>query len=45
MRQGEEDTLKLMLWRGQVLLGMVMLDELRALSYLVNRPEVIGAAW
>jgi dienelactone hydrolase len=39
-RQGEEDTFKLMLWRGQVLWGMMMFDELRALGYLANRPEV-----
>jgi cephalosporin-C deacetylase-like acetyl esterase len=29
-----------MLWRGQVLWGMMMFDELRALSYLASRPEV-----
>ncbi|MDT7810119.1 MAG: hypothetical protein QOJ42_35 [Acidobacteriaceae bacterium] len=39
-RQDEEDTFKLMLWRGQVLWGMMMFDELRALSYLASRPEV-----
>src|ERR1700751_472567 len=39
-RQGEEDTFKLMLWRGQVLWGMMMFDELRALNYLASRPEV-----
>jgi dienelactone hydrolase len=38
--QGEEDVFKLMLWRGQVLWGMMMFDELRALSYLAGRPEV-----
>ena len=38
--QGEEDTFKLMLWRGQVLWGMMMFDELRALDYLLSRPEV-----
>jgi len=38
--QGEEDTFKLMLWRGQVLWGMMMFDELRALDYLSARPEV-----
>lgn len=37
---GEEDTFKLMLWRGQVLWGMMMFDELRALDYLRSRPEV-----
>jgi hypothetical protein len=39
-RQGEEDAFKLMLWRGQVLWGMMMFDELRALGYLASRPEV-----
>jgi dienelactone hydrolase len=38
--RGEEDLFKLMLWRGQVLWGMMMFDELRALSYLSSRPEV-----
>jgi dienelactone hydrolase len=38
--QGEEDTFKLMLWRGQVLWGMMMFDELRAFDYLSRRPEV-----
>ncbi len=37
---GEEDAFKLMLWRGQVLFGMMMFDELRALDYLAARPEV-----
>ncbi|MFB3923323.1 MAG: dienelactone hydrolase family protein [Terriglobia bacterium] len=39
-RTGEEDAFKLMLWRGQVLFGMMMLDEFRALDYLASRPEV-----
>jgi hypothetical protein len=38
--RGEEDAFKLMLWRGQTLWGMMMLDEFRALSYLASRPEV-----
>ena len=38
--QGEEDTFKLMLWRGRVLWGMMMFDEFRALDYLASRPEV-----
>ena len=38
--QGEEDAFKLMLWRGQVLWGMMMFDEFRALTYLAGRPEV-----
>jgi dienelactone hydrolase len=29
-----------MLWQGQVLWGMMMFDEFRALSYLVSREEV-----
>ena len=37
---GEEDAFKLMLWRGQLLWGMMMFDELRALDYLASRPEV-----
>jgi dienelactone hydrolase len=39
-RTGEEDAFKLMLWRGQVLWGMMMFDEFRALDYLAGRPEV-----
>lgn len=38
--QGEENAFKLMLWRGQVLYGMMMFDEFRALDYLAGRPEV-----
>ena len=37
---GEQDTFKLMLWRGRVLYGMMMFDEYRALDYLASRPEV-----
>lgn len=37
---GEEDAFKLMLWKGQVLYGMMMFDEFRALDYLASRPEV-----
>jgi len=37
---GEEDAFKLMLWKGQVLFGMMLFDELRALDYLASRPEV-----
>jgi hypothetical protein len=37
---GEEDTFKLMLWRGQVLWGMMMFDEFRALDCLASLPEV-----
>ena len=39
-RQGEEDAFKLALWRGQVLWGLMMFDEFRALDYLARRPEV-----
>lgn len=39
-QRGEEDTFGLMLWRGQVLWGMMMFDEFRAFSYLAGRPEV-----
>lgn len=39
-RTGEEDTFKLMLWRGQVLWGMMMFDEFRAVDYLASRSEV-----
>ncbi len=38
--RGEEDAFKQMLWRGQVLFGMMMFDEFQALSYLASRPEV-----
>lgn len=39
-RIGEQDAFKLMLWRGQVLFGMMMFDEFRALDYLASRSEV-----
>jgi len=39
-RTGEEDAFKLMLWKGQVLFGMMMFDEFRALDYLASRSEV-----
>lgn len=39
-RTGEEDAFKRMLWRGQVLYGMMMFDEHRAVDYLISRPEV-----
>jgi dienelactone hydrolase len=38
--RGEEDAFKLMLWRGQVLWGLMMFDEFRAFNYLAERPEV-----
>ncbi len=37
---GEEDAFKRMLWKGQVLFGMMMFDEFRALDYLASRLEV-----
>jgi len=40
--QGEENAFKLMLWKGQVLYGMMMFDEIRAMDYLASRPEVDG---
>ncbi len=36
----EADTFKAMLWQGRVLWGMMVYDSLRALDYLVSRPEV-----
>jgi len=39
-RNGEWDTFKLMLWKGQVLWGMMLFDEQQALTYLCSRPEV-----
>ncbi len=39
-KRGEEDAFKLMLWQGQVLYGMMMFDEFRALDLLASRPEV-----
>ncbi len=39
-RQGESDTFKEMLWRGRVLWGMMLYDEVQAVSYLASRPEV-----
>ncbi|MEJ7618742.1 MAG: alpha/beta hydrolase family protein [Pyrinomonadaceae bacterium] len=38
--QGETDAFKLMLWRGQLLWGMMMFDEFQAVSYLCSRPEI-----
>lgn len=36
----ESDTFKLMLWRGQVMWGMMVYDSLKAIDYLVGRPDV-----
>ncbi len=38
--QGEMDAFKEMLWRGRVLWGMMMFDEVQAVSYLASRAEV-----
>jgi dienelactone hydrolase len=39
-KRSELDTFKEMLWKGQVLWGMMVYDNLRALDYLISRPEV-----
>jgi acetyl esterase/lipase len=39
----ELDMFKAMLWRGQVLWGMMVYDSLRAMDWLVARPEVDSA--
>ncbi len=39
-RTGEWDTFKLMLWKGQVLWGMMLFEEVQAVTYLSSRPEV-----
>ncbi len=36
----EEDAFKAMLWQGQVLWGMMVYDSLRALDFLLERPDV-----
>ena len=36
----ESDIFKEMLWRGQVMWGMMVYDSIRAMDYLVTRPEV-----
>lgn len=38
--QGESDAFKKMIWQGQVLFGMMIFDEHRALDYLASRAEV-----
>ncbi|MCM8768772.1 MAG: acetylxylan esterase [Candidatus Omnitrophica bacterium] len=40
--RSESETFKEMLWKGQVLWGMMVYDHLRAVDYLVSRPEVDG---
>jgi Abhydrolase family len=39
-RDGEWDAFKKMIWYGQVLFGMMIFDEHRAIDYLISRPEV-----
>jgi hypothetical protein len=39
----ETEIFKEMLWRGQVLWGMMVYDSLRAVDYLVSRPDVDAA--
>ena len=47
--EGEGNAFKVMLWKGQVLYGMMMFDEFRAMDYLASRAEVdnqrLGARW
>jgi len=38
--RAESATFKSMLWKGQVMWGMMVYDSLRALDYLVSRPDV-----
>ena len=38
--RSESELFKEMLWRGQVLWGMMVYDSLRAVDYLIGRPEV-----
>jgi acetyl esterase/lipase len=39
----EPDMFKAMLWKGEVLWGMMVYDSLRAVDYLVSRPDVDAA--
>jgi hypothetical protein len=39
----ESDMFKAMLWQGRVLWGMMVYDSLRAIDYLVSRPDVDAA--
>jgi len=43
-RQGrtESEIFKEMLWRGQVMWGMMVYDSLKAMDYLVGRPDVMA---
>ena len=38
-RNGEWDAFKLMLWKGQVLYGMMLFDEFQAVTYLTRPPR------
>lgn len=38
----EQDVFKEMLWKGQVLWGMMVYDTIRAVDYLASRPDVDG---
>ena len=38
--RSEMDTFKEMLWKGQVLWGMMVYDSIRGIDYLASRPEV-----
>ncbi len=38
-KRSELDVFKEMLWKGQVLWGMMVYDSLRAINYLISRPE------
>ena len=38
--RSEQDTFKYMLWHGQVMWGMMVYDSIRAVDYLVSRPDV-----
>jgi len=38
----ESEIFKEMLWRGRVMWGMMVYDSLRALDYLVSRPDVVA---
>ncbi|HDM77183.1 MAG TPA: alpha/beta hydrolase [Deltaproteobacteria bacterium] len=39
----ESEIFKEMLWQGQVMWGMMVFDSLRALDYLISRPDVDGS--
>jgi len=41
--RSEPDVFKEMLWKGQVLWGMMVYDTIRAVDYVVSRPDVDGA--